>query len=139
MNWYSELLSIGMKPDCKNCATKGCYGNGEGCSRFYPKKMNKLLNDVDIHLSVTTPKSNSRTLKVSCKSENKYGIVQDDNSLYQYYVQLINDTLKCIRKSKRNNPAYLFHLSQVRDVMRHESVSIGYNSDGDCFEIRQLR
>lgn len=139
MNWYAELLSIGMKPDCKNCTFENCYGNGEGCGRFAPRKFDKLFNDISKHLTLTTPKLNSRKFKVNCRDYNRYGIVQDDNSLYLHYVQFINDTLDCIRKSKRNNPSYIFHLTQARDLVKYENIKLDYNSYGDCFEVRQAR
>lgn len=139
MNWYSELLSIGMKPDCKNCIIKNCYGNDERCGRFYPEKIDKLLNDVDIRLALTTPKSSSRKLKVNYKNDSRYGIIHDNNSLYQYYVQFINNTLDCIRKSKHNDPSYIFHLTQARDLVKYENIKLEYNSEGDCFEVRQNR
>lgn len=139
MNWYSELLSIGMKADCKNCDVKNCYGNGEGCNKFYPEKMDKFLNEVETYLSYVTPKSGSRKLKTGRCSESRYGVVQDDNLLYQYYVGFINDTLDRIRGSKRNDPAYVFHLSQVKDIIGFENIKLDYNIDGDCFEVRRAK
>ena len=139
MNWYSELLSIGMKADCKNCAVENCYGNGEGCNKFCPAKMSKFLNEVESYLSFVTPKSGTRKLKMGRCPDNRYGVVQNDNSLYQYYVRFVNDTLDRIRTGKRSDPAYVFHLSQVKDIVRYENIKLDYNIDGDCFEIRKAR
>lgn len=46
---------------------------------------------------------------------------------------MINDTLSEIRKGKT---AYLFHLSQIQEVMKFENIDFTYNNDDGCFVVR---
>ena len=55
------------------------------------------------------------------------------DTLDKYYVSMINDTLSEIRKGK---VAYLFHLSQVQEVMRFENIDFTYDAMGSNFAIR---
>lgn len=57
----------------------------------------------------------------------------DGDTLDKYYVNMINDTLSQIRKGKI---AYLFHLSQVQDVMKFEDIYITYDIDSCSFVIK---
>lgn len=57
----------------------------------------------------------------------------DGDTLDKYYVNMINDTLSQIRKGKI---AYLFHLSQVQDVMKFEDIYVAYDVQSCSFAIK---
>lgn len=62
-----------------------------------------------------------------------HGVVAQ-TTLYEYYVQLINDTLDEIRKGFT---AYIFNFEQVEDVFRYEpNAKIVYLEKEACFAVR---
>lgn len=62
-----------------------------------------------------------------------HGVVAQ-TTLYEYYVQLINDTLDLIRKGLT---AYIFNFEQVAEVFRYEpKARIIYLEKEDCFAVR---
>lgn len=61
-----------------------------------------------------------------------HGVVAQ-TTLYEYYVQLINDTLDLIRKGLT---AYIFNFEQVADVFRYEpQAKITYLENEECFAV----
>lgn len=69
------------------------------------------------YLRRTTPHFKGRRRYLTRFTVNVIGGVDDGLSLDAYYVQLINDTLRQIRKG---HEAYIFSLDHVKDILRFE-------------------
>lgn len=69
------------------------------------------------YLRRTTPHFKGRRRYLTRFTANVVGGVNDGLSLDKYYVELINDTLRQIRKG---HEAYIFSLDHVKDVLRFE-------------------
>lgn len=70
-----------------------------------------------IILSNPEPRKEKYLKRVPSVNYSRYGVTTKEKSLGEYYTELINDTLRQIRKGKT---AYLFRLVQVRDVLLYE-------------------
>lgn len=80
--------------------------------------------------STTNPAPTRKIPKVYFKKA--HGVVTQ-TTLYEYYVQLINDTLDEIR---RGVTAYIFNFEQVADVFRYEpQAKIIYLENEECFAV----
>lgn len=85
-----------------------------------------------IDLRTSTEKTSTKRLKRN-PAGDRNKMTCDGDTLDKYYVGMINDTLSQIRKGKT---AYLFHLSQVQEVMRFEDIKVTYNIDDGNFVVR---
>lgn len=79
----------------------------------------ELLNNYTESIIILNPEPRKeKYLKcVPTTNYSRYGITTKETSLGEYYTELINDTLREIRKGRT---AYLFRLVQVRDVLLYE-------------------
>lgn len=82
-------------------------------------------------MQATTPLSNDYCLKRYAKKS--CGITYDNDTTDSYYVELINDTLSQIRNFE---PAYVFTLGQIRDVLKFEPDVTISRYDDCCYEIQ---
>lgn len=90
------------------------------------------MNDITLNLRLNTGKSHDKRL-MRRPINDRHRMTCDGDTLDKYYVNMINDTLSEIRKGKT---AYLFHLSQIQEVMKFEDVDFTYNSNDGCFVVR---
>jgi hypothetical protein len=81
---------------------------------------------------MNTGKSHDKRL-IRRPIDDRHNMTCDGDTLDKYYVSMINDTLSEIRKGKT---AYLFHLSQIQEVMKFENIDFTYNNDDGCFAVR---
>lgn len=133
MDWATELKHIGISTNCNECALKRCAYGAMWCEKFQPVEPNKLLSDVVWKLQNTTDKSKSTRLTRHITTDTRSGITYDNKeTLDNYYVSMINDTLSLIRAGKT---AYIFHLYQVKDLIKFEDIMLRYNTEADCFEV----
>ena len=94
--------------------------------------MSEVMSSISFNLRMNTGKSHDKKL-IRRPTDNRYKMTCDGDTLDKYYVGMINDTLSEIRKGKT---AYLFHLSQIQEVMKFEDVDFTYNSNDGCFAVR---
>lgn len=134
MNFAKEFASVGLHYNCSTCGVRNCSSRGLSycCTDYFPSNMETLINRVCIDLRTTTAKTTEKRLKrIPVGDKNK--MTCDGDTLDKYYVGMINDTLSQIRKGKT---AYLFHLSQLQEIMRFEDIEVTYNVDGGNFAVR---
>lgn len=134
MNFVKEFTSVGLHYDCSTCGFSNCNSRGLPycCDNYFPENMNKVMDRVAVDLHINTEKSSDKRLKrVTTDDRNK--MTCDGDTLDKYYVGMINDTLSEIRKGKI---AYLFHLSQIQEVMKFEDIDFTYDVVGGNFAIR---
>lgn len=81
---------------------------------------------------MNTGKSHDKRL-IRRPIDDRYKMTCDGDTLDKYYVNMINDTLSEIRKGKI---AYLFHLSQIQEVMKFENIDFTYDVVGGNFAVR---
>lgn len=133
MNFAKEFASVGLHYDCSTCGFSNCSSRGLPCccTNYFPSNMETLMDKVIMDLNVVTDKSSEKRLKrVPIGNRNK--MTCDGDTLDKYYVGMINDTLSQIRKGKT---AYLFHLAQVKEIIRFEDINVTYNADGGNFAV----
>ncbi len=135
MNFAKELTSVGLHCNCLTCVHSNCVNKdfSHCCINYFPSNMRSFMDRVLFDLRVNTEKSSDKKLVRHPVSDSRNKMTCDGNTLDQYYVSMINDVLSQIRKGKT---AYLFHLSQIQEIMRFEDVDTMYDSDGDCFVIK---
>lgn len=92
------------------------------------------MDSISFNLRMKTDKSKDKRL-IRRPTDNRNKMTCDGDTLDKYYVGMINDTLSEIRKGKT---AYLFHLSQIQEVMKFEDIDFTYNSDYGCFVVMLL-
>lgn len=134
MNFAKEFTSVGLHYNCSTCGFTNCSSRGLPycCTNYFPSNMETLMDKVITDLNIVTDKSSEKRLKrIPVGNRNK--MTCDGDTLDKYYVGMINDTLSQIRKGKI---AYLFHLSQVQEIMRFEDIDVTYNVDGGNFAIK---
>ncbi|MCM1333442.1 MAG: hypothetical protein NC084_06300 [Bacteroides sp.] len=84
-------------------------------------------------LKLKTEASSNRYMPKPGKSPSGQGVVYQE-TLYKYYVDLINDTLHEIRQ--KGHKAYVFDLFQIRDVVKYEPLAtFRYLKASDSFEV----
>ena len=134
MNFAKEFASVGLHYNCSTCGFTNCSSRGLPycCTNYFPSNTETLINRVCIDLSTITVKTSEKRLKRRPVGD-KNKMTCDGDTLDKYYVGMINDTLSQIRKGKI---AYLFHLSQVKEIMRFEDIEVTYNVDGGNFAIK---
>lgn len=133
MNFAKEFASVGLHYNCSTCGFSNCSSRGipHCCTNYFPSNMETLMDKVIMDLNVVTDKSSEKRLKrVPIGNRNK--MTCDGDTLDKYYVGMINDTLSQIRKGKT---AYLFHLAQVKEIIRFEDINVTYNADGGNFAV----
>lgn len=134
MNFAKEFASVGLHYNCSTCGFSNCSSRGLPycCTNYFPENMDEVMDRVAADLHINTEKSSDKRLKrVSTGDRNK--MTCDGDTLDKYYVSMINDTLSEIRKGK---VAYLFHLSQVQEIMRFENIDFTYDVVGGNFAVR---
>lgn len=93
----------------------------------------KFERQID-YLRRTVQKSSARFLRRTFINDSKrYGLTGNyEDTLDAYYVSMINDTLRQIRK--RNGVAYIFSLEQVAEILRFEPLTeFIWNEDSGSF------
>lgn len=135
MNFRKEFTSIGIPYDCSTCIYSNCRNRRINCccENYFPQDTNSVLQDVISKLKQKIHKSSNKRLRRNYSNDNRCKMTCDGDTLDKYYVNMINDTLSQIRKGKI---AYLFHLSQVQDVMKFEDIYVAYDVDSCSFAIR---
>lgn len=134
MNFSREFASVGLHYNCSTCGFSNCSSRGLPycCTNYFPENMDEVMDRVATDLHINTEKSSDKRLKrVSTGDRNK--MTCDGDTLDKYYVGMINDTLSEIRKGKT---AYLFHLSQIQEVMKFENIDFTYDIVGGNFAVR---
>lgn len=127
MNITTECKELGIAYSCYDCK-ENCKQRLT-CSCFSPTEV--FYGRVFALLQATTPLSNDYYLKRYAKKS--CGITYDNDTTDSYYVELINDTLSQIRNFE---PAYVFTIGQIRDVLRFEPDVTISRYDDCCYEIR---
>lgn len=94
--------------------------------------MSEVMSSISFNLRMNTGKSHDKRL-MRRPINDRHRMTCDGDTLDKYYVNMINDTLSEIRKGKT---AYLFHLSQIQEVMKFEDIDFTYNSNDGCFAVR---
>lgn len=94
--------------------------------------MSEVIDRVATDLHINTDKSSDKRLK-RVLTGDRHKMTCDGDTLDKYYVGMINDTLSEIRKGKT---AYLFHLSQIQEVMKFENIDFTYDVVGGNFAVR---
>lgn len=62
------------------------------------------------------------------------GDITEETTLYEYYSDMIRDTVKQIRQA--GGRAYIFSIEQIADVIKYEkNAKFKYIPDGDCFKV----
>ena len=135
MNFVMEMKSVGIPCSCVHCEIVNCKNRHKYqlCDSFFPSDIKRFMLFIADYLKLHTEKSKDKHLIRRPLKDTRSGLVYDDNNLDKYYVGLINDTLSQIRSG---GTAYLFHLSQIADIMKYENVDFTYNSNDGCFAIR---
>ena len=134
MNFAKEFASVGLHYDCSTCGFSNCSSRGLPycCTNYFPENINKVMNRVATDLHINTDKSSDKRLK-RFSIGDRHKMTCDGDTLDKYYVGMINDTLSEIRKGKT---AYLFHLSQIQEVMKFENIDFTYDVVGGNFAVR---
>ena len=135
MNFAKEFASVGLHYDCSTCGYSNCSNRGLPycCNNYFPENMSELMNDITLNLRLNTDRSHDKRLIRRPVKDNRNKMTCDGDTLDKYYVSMINDSLSQIRKGKI---AYLFHLSQVQDIMKFENVDVTYDIIGGSFAVR---
>ena len=102
---------------CKNCLYHNDCWKQRLCDGFKPVDPDKYCEDITKYLHKHIKPSYEKKLTRYVFQMSNWGICADGNSTDQYYVELINDNLKLIRKGK---PAYCFNIDQVIEMYRFE-------------------
>lgn len=131
MKFAKELHSVGLLHDCDTCVISNCNKRGKPCGTYYPADINKFLDDTVMRLALNTEKSTDKRL-VRRNTSNGHGVTSKSDTLDSYYVNLINSSLFDIRHGKS---AYMFHFSQIKELLRFEDIKVKYNAEGDCLEV----
>lgn len=134
MNFAKEFASVGLHYDCSTCGFSNCSSRGLPycCTNYFPENMSEVMSSISFNLRVNTGKSHDKRL-IRRLIDDRHKMTCDGDTLDKYYVNMINDTLSEIRKGKT---AYLFHLSQIQEVMKFEDIDFTYNSNDGCFAVR---
>lgn len=134
MNFAKEFASVGLHYNCSTCGFSNCSSRGLPycCTNYFPENMSEIMNRVAADLFINTEKSSDKRLK-RISTGDRHKMTCDGDTLDKYYVGMINDTLSEIRKGK---VAYLFHLSQVQEIMRFENIDFTYDIVGGNFAVR---
>lgn len=93
----------------------------------------KWIDEEIIKLRKTVVPSRERRLHdPNTASGRRYGVVYQDTQ-YHWYVQLIND---CLREIRRGRAAYVFKLDHVKEILRFEpDAKFNYLSDSDSIRV----
>lgn len=134
MNFAKEFASVGLRYDCSTCGFSNCSSRGLPCccTNYFPENMSEVIDRVAVDLHINTDKSSDKRLK-RVSTGDRHKMTCDSDTLDKYYVGMINDTLSEIRKGKI---AYLFHLSQVKEIMRFENIDFTYDVVGGNFAVK---
>lgn len=134
MNFAKEFASVGLHYNCSTCGFSNCSSRGLPycCTNYFPENMDEVMDRVAADLHINTEKSSDKRLK-RVSTGDRHKMTCDGDTLDKYYVSMINDTLSEIRKGK---VAYLFHLSQVQEIMRFENIDFTYDVVGGNFAVR---
>lgn len=134
MNFAKEFASVGLHYDCSTCGFRNCSSRGLPycCTNYFPENMSEVIDRVAVDLHINTDKSSDKRLK-RVSTGDRHKMTCDGDTLDKYYVGMINDTLSEIRKGKI---AYLFHLSQIQEVMKFENIDFTYDVVGGNFAVR---
>lgn len=134
MNFAKEFASVGLHYNCSTCGFSNCSSRGLPycCTNYFPENMDEVMDRVAADLHINTEKSSDKRLK-RVSTGDRHKMTCDGDTLDKYYVGMINDTLSEIRKGK---VAYLFHLSQVKEIMRFENIDFTYDSVGGNFAVK---
>lgn len=134
MNFAKEFASVGLHYNCSTCGFSNCSSRGLPycCTNYFPENMDEVMDRVAADLHINTEKSSDKRLK-RVSTGDRHKMTCDGDTLDKYYVSMINDTLSEIRKGKI---AYLFHLSQVKEIMRFENIDFTYDSVGGNFAVK---
>ncbi len=134
MNFAKEFASVGLHYNCSTCGFSNCSSRGLPycCTNYFPENMDEVMDRVAADLHINTEKSSDKRLK-RVSTGDRHKMTCDGDTLDKYYVGMINDTLSEIRKGK---VAYLFHLSQVQEIMRFENIDFTYDVVGGNFAVR---
>lgn len=134
MNFAKEFASVGLRYDCSTCGFRNCSNRGLPycCTNYFPENMSEVIDRVAVDLHINTDKSSDKRLK-RVSTGDRHKMTCDGDTLDKYYVGMINDTLSEIRKGKI---AYLFHLSQIQEVMKFENIDFTYDVVGGNFAVR---
>lgn len=129
-----ELRSVGFKFNCQTCCFLNCKQRrnfGCGCDDYYPSNFKKVMGDVSEHINNNTVKSKDKRLRRRPLND-KNQMTCDCDTLDKYYVSMINDSLSLLRSG---DIAYMFHLSQIKDLAKFVDVSFTYNTESESFAV----
>lgn len=111
---------------CYDCSSKHYHQNNPMCRKFIPSNMDVFLNDTIKYFDENILKSSQKHLRRICSCN---GATDDKvTTLDEYYVALINDSIKEIRKGKT---VYIFNIHQLYDIVKFcNNISAKYQGDG---------
>lgn len=102
---------------CKNCLYKNDCWEQRLCDGFKPIDSYKYCEDITNYLHKCVKTSVDKKLTRHVYQMSSWGICSDTDTSDSYYVNMINDNLKIIRKGKT---AYCFNIDQVIEMYRFE-------------------
>ena len=118
MENFKELNNI---TNCKECFWyTRCKQYGENinkvCNDFDPLDVDTYCANIESYLKEHNKPSNKHRMTIRAIKDTTHGITYDCDSLNNYYVQMINDDIKVL---KSGGTAYVFKISQIKDLMRY--------------------
>lgn len=128
-----ELWKFGCL-DCGYCQYSNnselCCRKGRRCN-FTPENWDAFITVVVNNLKLTIQPSKTKHIIRTNRYRPSTGVYDDAFTQDQFYVQLVNDSLKLIRK---NQPAYVFSLYHIVDILRFErDIDIKYIPEANSF------
>lgn len=103
-----------------------------GLTNINATHINVLLWNIVEELKAK-PSAGSLTLD-SIKYARLPSGARNETTLYEYYNEMIRDTVKQIRQT--GGRAYIFSIEQIADVIKYEkNAKFKYIPDGDCFKV----
>lgn len=102
---------------CKNCYWRNDCWKQQICESFKPIDTDKYCEDVYTYLKKNIKPTGDIKLQRHVYQMSNWGTYKDTDTLDQYYVSMINDNLKEIRKG---HTAYCFNIEQVIEMYKLE-------------------
>lgn len=144
MTFQEDLIKNRVPFTCEQCRhyKTGChqsayhYSNVEEekrCFDFYPINMSTYIDEVVADLRENTIPAKTEYLPKMLTVTNSQFYDDKIEPLYSYYVGMINDSLKLIRKGKS---AYVFSFTHIKEILRFEpDIKVAYINGS--FELRK--
>lgn len=128
-----ELWRFGCL-DCGYCQfsddSEQCCRKGRNCN-FTPYDWNSFIQVVVNSLRLIVEPSTNKKLVRTNRYRPMNGIYDDAFTQDQFYVQIVNDSLYCLR---HGFPAYVFSLYHIVDILKFEpNIRVRYIPEANSF------